>query len=143
MRSTSLLLSSVLAACTSGGSYKPPIDLVPETPDRVASLSCQASLHEACGSCNLTLDAALEDRRLCEFGPTGAVEACGAFVVVHRGELDTQTLFFYREGQLAAIVGAGIGGSLDVLHCAGGPQSFEAPHCNGEHAVPLPACATN
>jgi hypothetical protein len=71
------------------------------------------------------------------------VESCGDFVIVHRGELDTETLFYYREGQLAAAVGAGIGGSLDVLHCAAGPQSFEAPHCNREHAVPLPACATN
>lgn len=143
MRSTHLLLSSLVAACTSSGSYKPPIDLVPQTPDRVTSLACQASLSEACGSCNLTLEAALADRKLCEFGPRGAVEACGEFVIVHRGELDTQSLFYYREGQLAALVGAGIGGSLDVLHCAAGPRSFEAPHCSGDHAVPLPACSTN
>lgn len=141
MRSTSLLLSVLVAACSSSSS-RPPIDLVPDTPDRVESLACQSTLSEACGSCNPTLDAALEDPRLCEFGLPGAVEACGDLVVVHRAELDTQTLYYYRDGQLAAAVSAGIGGSLDVLHCFAGPQSFDAPHCNGEHAVALPACSS-
>lgn len=145
MRSTGLALSFLMAACTSSGSYMPPIDLVPETPDRVDSVACAASVLEVCGapgsSCNLTLDAALQDPRLCDFGPRSTVEACGDFALVRRGELDTETWFLYREGQLAAVVGAGIGGSLDVLHCSAGPQTLGVPHCNAEHAVLLPACS--
>jgi hypothetical protein len=77
MRSTGLLLSSLVAACTSSGPTAGLPDLVPETPDRVDSMACHAALADVCSSCDLTLDAALQDRRsFCPPGIPGTVEAC-------------------------------------------------------------------
>jgi hypothetical protein len=140
MRSTSLLLPLVVAACTSSGPTAGSPELVPETPDRVDTMACGAALPDACPTCDFTLDAALADPRFCGPGFPGSVERCDSFDIVGQTGIDTATGYFYRDGQLTAIVGFG---PDNRVGCTAGPQTFDVPHCNHEHAVVLPACATH
>lgn len=138
MRSTHLLLSSVVAACTSSSS-PPPNDLVPETPDRVDAMTCPAPV-DVCVPCNQTLDAALHDPRLCGPGFPGVMEECDDFIVVHKSEIDTATAYYYRDGQLTAVVGDG---PNNHFGCMAGPSMVVLPHCQHEHAIPLPQCGSH
>jgi len=137
MRIPGLLCSLLVVACTSSTSSTHPSPLVPEVPDRVDTLPCHGSVADQCANCDLTLDAALADQRLCKPGFAG-LEACDDFDVVTKGEIDTATEYYYRDGQLSAVLLVGIPFGTS---CSAGPQSFEAPHCNHEHAIQTPACA--
>lgn len=138
MHSTRLLLSFFVAACTSSAPTVRSPELVPETPDRVDTMTCRAALPDGCPSCDLTLDAALADTRFCGTGFPGTVERCDDLDVVGKGQTDTGTAYYYRDGQLLAVVGSG---PDDRIGCSAGPQTFDVPHCNHEHAVLLPACS--
>ena len=104
-------------------------------------MSCRAALGDVCRNCDLTLEAALQDRRsFCGPGLPSTVEACDGFHVVIQPGIDTAIAYYYRDGQLTAIVGPG---PADGIGCNAGPPTLDVPHCNHEHAVVLPACTTN
>jgi hypothetical protein len=131
MRSTSLLISFLMAACASTSSDS--------TPDRSNTTPCSLSVDDSCGrfGCDRTLDAAEHDPQLCSPGFPAALIDCGDFQVVRKSELDTGTSYYYKDGQLTAIVEYVVGASF--LACSAGPERFEAPQCSGT-GVLLPAC---
>lgn len=130
-----------MAACTSSAPIAGLPDLVAETPDRIDAMSCRAALEDVCRNCDLTLEAALQDRQsFCRPGMPGTVEICGGFHVVTQPGIEGATAYYYRDGRLTATVGPG---PADGIVCTAGPPMFDVPHCNHEHAVVLPACATN
>jgi len=135
MRSTSFLLSFLLAACTSTAEDTSTL------PEHVDPMPCRATIDDSCNSagCNRTLDAAEHDPRLCSPGFPAVLFDCGDFQVVSKSETDTVKSYYYKYGQLAAIVGHVVGAGFSG--CIAGPQSFEAPRCNNARAVPLPACS--
>jgi hypothetical protein len=52
--------------------------------------------------------------------------------------IDTATAYYYRDGQLTALIGPG---PDDRIGCNAGPPILDVPHCNHEHAVVLPVCS--
>lgn len=107
-----------------------------------STLSCDSSIAEYCtdqGGCDLTLEAAQHDERLCSPGiPAGAM-ACGGYDVVVKGEIDTVRRYYYRHGQLEAIVQGQVVNPA-LTGCLAGPATFRAPMCPDRQTTTLPVC---
>jgi hypothetical protein len=135
MRSTSLVVSCVLAACTS--TSRSPDDLaglIRGTPDGVSTISC--TLGDL--GPDRTLDDALHDQQLCdEWQPV--VAACGDFTFVIGHGVDTGLSLYYQDEQLVAIVQY-----VDVLPstCDARSTTIDVPMCSGGNTIPMPLCSS-
>ena len=138
MRACGHLVWFLVTGCMSSGS-----STGTSVPDRTDTLSCDTAIPTYCAAatlCDLTLDDAQHDKRLCSPGFAGAVVRCGDYDVVVKSEIDTSMEYFYRDGALTAVVSR-----VDVLpkRCFGGPSSFDAPSCPRAQGTPLAACSGN
>lgn len=131
----------VVAGCTSSGSgsYTIPPSSPPE---RFDTMSCATTLDAFCAShdCDLTLDAAEHDSKLCAAGGLGGpgLTACGDYAIVSVTGIDSGTAAYYRDGELVAKITTGM-----LAHCFAGPASFDVPRCTGLQPVPLAACTSH
>jgi hypothetical protein len=137
MRACSYLVWFLAAGCMSSGSSTSTAG----GPEQTA-LNCDASIAAYCAGpvgCDLTLEAAQHDKRLCSPGFPAAVVACGGYDVVVKSEIDTARRLFYRDGQLVAIVHAQVNNDA-LVHCLAGPATIDASLCPGREGTPLAAC---
>lgn len=138
MRSTSLVVSVVLAACTS--TSRSPDDLtglVPGTPNGVSTISCDAGLGDS--GADRTLDDALHDQQLCDEWLQPRVAACGGFTIVFGQGIDTGLTLYYQDEQLVAIERYLAPRSRS---CEARTTTFDAPLCSGGNSIPMPLCSS-
>jgi len=131
MRSPGLLF--VVAACSSSASDRTP-DATTSYFDAAIGLTCGTTIAAYCDTrdCDQSLAAAEQDHNLCP----ASQNTCGAFEVIVRGGVDTETIYYYQGDQLTAIVNRLLPGHRT---CAAGPAMFEEPSCD-DSSQTLPIC---